>query len=314
MKTALCLFALGAVATAQAAQFALPLPGTDLIGEPYEVTASAADTLLDIARRHGIGQEEILIANPRVDRWLPGAGTRITIPNQFILPDAPREGLVLNLPEMRLYHYLPKRPDTAPVIVTYPVSDGRMDWKTPLGAARIGRKQEKPSWRPPKSVIEEAIAAGQEPPPDVVPPGPDNPLGEYALRLNLPGYLIHGTNKPWGVGMRVTHGCVRLLPEHIEELFGRVDVGTRVHIVNQPVKLGWYGETLYLEVHPPLEEDQEARDGLLRFALEKIYAVLASHPRRLDGSAVRQAIEHPHGRPVPITSGTGQTLDNPVFR
>lgn len=314
MKLLSTLFGLCAVTGVHAAQFALPLPGDDLIGEPYKVEAQAADTLLDVARQHGIGQEEILLANAQVDRWLPGSGAKILIPNQFILPDAPREGLVLNLPEMRLYHYLPKQPEAAPVIVTFPVSVGRMDWKTPLGATRIIRKQKNPSWRPPKSVIEEAIAAGDEPPPAVVPPGPENPLGEYALRLNLPGYLIHGTNKPWGVGMRVTHGCVRLLPEHIEQLFGRVKVGTQVHIVNQPVKLGWYGETLYIEVHPPLEEDQEARNDLTRFALEKIYAVLETHPRRLDGAAVRKAVENASGLPIPITTGTGQALDNPVFR
>lgn len=314
MKLSIFLFGLCAVAGSHAAQFALPLPGNDLIGEPYKVKAQAADTLLDVARQHGIGQEEILIANPHIDRWLPGAGAEILVPNQFILPDAPRKGLILNLPEMRLYHYLPKQPESAPVIVTYPVSVGRMDWKTPLGAARIIRKQEKPSWRPPKSVIEEAKAAGDEPPPEVVSPGPDNPLGEYALRLNLPGYLIHGTNKPWGVGMRVTHGCVRLLPEHIEELFGRVAIGTPVHIVNQPVKLGWYGETLYMELHPPLDEDQEARDNLTRFALEQVYEVLKTHPRRLNGTAVREAIASANGLPVPIATGTGHALDNPVFR
>jgi L,D-transpeptidase ErfK/SrfK len=189
-----------------------------------------------------------------------------------------------------------------------------MDWKTPLGTARIAHKQVKPSWHPPQSVIEEARAAGSEPPPNVVPPGPDNPLGEYALRLSLPGYLIHGTNKPWGVGMRVTHGCIRLLPEHIEQLFGRVAVGTPVHLVNQPVKVGWYGNTLFIEVHPPLEEDQDIAADLLRFALERVYAAITAHPVRLDGSALREAVAQARGIPVPISTGTGHTLENPMFR
>jgi L,D-transpeptidase ErfK/SrfK len=200
------------------------------------------------------------------------------------------------------------------LVTTYPVSVGRMDWKTPLGASKIVRKQKDPAWHPPKSVIEEALAKGEEPPPKVVPPGPDNPLGQYALRLNLPGYLIHGTNKPWGVGMRVTHGCVRLLPEHIEQLFAQVKVGTQVHLVNQPVKLGWQGDRLFIEVHPPLEEDETAQQDLLRYALEKVYQVLEKEPAKLEGGKLRQALDQATGVPVAIASRGGIRLDNPLFR
>ena len=173
---------------ARAELYELPI-GADVIGETYRVRAEAGDTLLDVARRNSMGQTEILIANPEVDRWLPGEGTQVLIPARYVLPDAPRKGLILNLPEMRIYH-IRERQDEAggtALVTTYPVSVGRMDWKTPLGTSKIVRKQKDPAWYPPKSVIEEALAAGEEPPPKVVPPGPDNPLGQYALRLNIPG-------------------------------------------------------------------------------------------------------------------------------
>ena len=300
---------------ARAELYELPI-GADVIGETYRVRAQAGDTLLDVARRNSMGQNEILIANPGVDRWLPGEGTQVLIPARYVLPDAPRKGLVLNLPEMRIYHFPDRGGDGAgtPLVTTYPVSVGRMDWKTPLGTSRIVRKQKDPAWYPPKSVIEEAVAAGEEPPPRVVPPGPDNPLGQYALRLSIPGYLIHGTNKPWGVGMRVTHGCVRLLPEHIERLFQRVDVGTEVHLVNEPVKLGWLGDRLFIEVHPPLEEDHTARQDLLDYALGHVYAVLEKDPARLQAGRLREAVEEATGVPVAIATRGGTQLENPLFR
>jgi L,D-transpeptidase ErfK/SrfK len=225
---------------AEAVGYPVPAAGNDLIGEVQLARASRSETLLDIARIHDVGQEEIRLANPGVDRWLPAEGEPVLIPSHYILPDAPRRGMVLNLPEMRIYSFRPETGKASAMVDTYPASIGRMDWKTPLGGARIVRKQRNPSWRPPKSVREEAAAEG-ETVPELVPPGPDNPLGTRALRLNIPGYLIHGTNKPYGVGMRVTHGCVRLLPEDIEHLFDRVKVGTPVQIVNQPVKTGLAG-------------------------------------------------------------------------
>ncbi len=293
-----------------AASYKLEEPNSDLIGASYWVSVQESETLLDIARRHDIGQEEILLANPGIDRWLPPPGARVLVPGQHILPAAERKGLILNLPEMRLYYFV-----SAEEVVTYPVSIGRMDWKTPLGKTRIVRKQKSPSWYPPESVKKEAAASG-EAIPDVVPPGPNNPLGEYALRLGLPGYLIHGTNKPYGVGMRVTHGCVRLLPEDIEELFQKVKVNTQVQIVNQPVKVGWLGGILYLEVHPPIEEHLEAREDMMRYALEVIYQELEKHPAILIGRNVRQAIEEKNGVPVAISRKTDEPpmpIKNPFF-
>lgn len=298
---------------AAAARFELPADGRDLVGKPLQVVARHSETLLDIARRHGIGQEEIVLANPGVDRWLPGAGTQVLIPGQYLLPNAGRSGLVLNLPEMRVYRFGDEH--GAPVVDTYPASIGRMDWKTPLGETRIVRKQRDPSWHPPESVRAEAAADGR-PLPDIVPPGPDNPLGSYALRLALPGYLIHGTNKPFGVGMRVTHGCVRLLPEDIAELFQNVDVGTPVQIVNQPVKTGWVDGVLYVEVHPPLDEDGAAYRSMLRFVLEHVYAELEHRPAVLDGAALRRAVERMDGMPAAISrpGEQGRPITHPLFR
>ena len=303
------------VAGAGAVGYPMPSADDDLIGEVRLARASRDETLLDMARMYGIGQEEIRLANPAVDRWLPKEGEAVMIPSRHVLPDARRQGLVLNLPEMRVYHFRPGRGGRAGTVDTYPASIGRMDWKTPLGGARIIRKQRNPSWRPPASVRQEAAAAG-EALPDVMPPGPENPLGTHALRLNLPGYLIHGTNKPYGVGMRVTHGCVRLLPEDISELFERVQVGTPVQIVNQPVKTGWQDGVLFVEVHPPLDEDETPRDDFLRFTLERIYEVLQERPAVLDGRALRQAVAEMHGVPVAVSRPgvPGRKLDNPMFR
>jgi L,D-transpeptidase ErfK/SrfK len=242
-----------AASHAQAEVFPLPPKGIDIVGKIRVVQASHDDTLLDIARRHGIGQDEIVAANPTVDRWLPGEGTAVVLPTRHILPDAPREGIVVNLPEMRLYYYPKPGPAETPTVITHPVSVGRMDWATPLGLARIVRKQKDPAWHPPASIRAEAEAAGS-PLPKRVPPGPDNPLGQHALRLNLPGYLIHGTNRPYGVGMRVTHGCMRMYPEDIESLFSRVEVNTPVRLVNQPVKAAILADSLFIEVNAPLDE------------------------------------------------------------
>jgi L,D-transpeptidase ErfK/SrfK len=237
-----------------AAAYPLPAGSDTVIGEIQHVVAEHEDTLLDIGRRFGVGYEEIVAANPGVDAWLPGAGTQVLIPSRYILPDAPREGIVVSLAEHRLYYFPPTKAGEAPIVRTYPISIGKMDWKTPLGVTRIVNKREKPSWYPPESVRREHAADGR-PLPKVVPPGPDNPLGLYAMRLGIPGgaYLIHGTNQPAGVGMQVTHGCIRMYPEDIEEFFKLVPVNTQVRMIDQPYKMGWRGDDLYMEVHTPLE-------------------------------------------------------------
>ena len=235
--------------------YELPPEGFDVIGAVATVTARYDDTLVDIARHHGLGYQDIVRANPGVGVWLPGEGTEVILPTRFVLPPGPREGLVLNLAEYRMY-YFPKPRDGEPAYVyTYPMSIGRMDWETPLGETRIVAMAKNPAWYPPQSVRDEHAADG-DPLPRVVPAGPENPLGTRALRLGLPGYLIHGTNRPAGVGMRVSHGCIRMFPEDIEFLFQHITVNTVVRIINAPVKIGWDGEDLVAEVHPLLESPQ----------------------------------------------------------
>lgn len=252
------LASLGLASGAAAATFVLPPEGTDLVGVPVWVHTRYEDTLLDVARDYSVGYEEVQRANPGVDTWIPGDGTRVMLPTRYVLPAGLREGLVINLPEYRMYYFpKPKKGERAQV-VTYPISIGKMDWNTPIGRHRIISKAENPSWYPPESIRKEHAKRGDTLP-RVVPPGPDNPLGAYAMRLNLTTYLIHGTNNPDGVGMRVTSGCIRMFPEHIEQLFPEVDVGTTVHIISEPIKVGWAADTLYVEVHPPLEEESESQ-------------------------------------------------------
>ena len=283
-----------------ATSYPLPPADVDLVGETQIIQARAEDTLLDIARRYDLGQDEILLANPKVDRWLPGEGTEVVLPSRFILPRAERKGLVLNVPEMRLYYFYRSGLDKEPKVASYPVSIGRMDWNTPLGMARIAGKDRDPSWHPPKSLKLEAIAKG-DPLPDVVEPGPDNPLGRYAMRLSIPGYLIHSTNKPFGVGMRVTHGCVRMYPEDIEEIFPLVPVQTMVQIVNQPIKLGWQNKTLFLEVHPLMDEELQKNQDLQCIAYKMILDAIENKDAILDIKGIKKALADKSGIPVPIT-------------
>jgi len=211
---------------------------------------------------------------------------------------------------MRLYYYPKPKAGEPPVVITHPVSVGRMDWETPLGKTKIISKKKDPAWRPPQSLKDEAIAEGDEPLPDIVEAGPDNPLGRYAMRLGIPGYLIHSTNKPYGVGMRVTHGCLRMYPEDIESLFEDIPVNTPVQLINQPIKLGWLAGSLFLELHPPLEEDQEQYQDYMQSVLNAISDFLADENNTADvaagdvglsGSALRQAVEKKSGMPVLIS-------------
>jgi len=250
VMSGLALLAAGSPARAEV--FELPPEGQDVVGAIVTVKATADDTLLDIARRHGLGYEDIVRANPGVDTWIPGEGTDITLPTQYVLPPGPREGVVLNLAEYRLYYYPKPAAGEQAIVMTFPISIGRMDWATPLGRTRVTAKARNPSWYPPESIRKEHAEQG-DPLPRIVPPGPDNPLGDRAMRLGLPGYLIHGTNRPAGVGMRVTHGCIRMFPEDIRFLFDEIPVDTVVRIINEPVKVGWDGDRLVVEAHRVLE-------------------------------------------------------------
>ena len=315
--------------------FELPPEGYDVVGSVSTITARYEDTLVDIARRHGLGYYDVVRANPGVNVWVPGEGTEIVLPNRFVLPPGPRNGLVLNLAEYRMY-YFPEPADGKPAYVyTYPMSIGRMDWETPLGRTSIVAMARNPTWYPPQSVREEHAAEG-DPLPRIVPPGPDNPLGTRALRLGLPGYLIHGTNRPAGVGMRVSHGCVRMLPEDIEFLFDRIRVSTPVRIINAPVKIGWDGDALVAEVHPLLESaqplaeesaelleqldadvdlpppDPNSKDPLT-YVTEQFIVVTADKAGNLDWDLVEELVSRSDGIPEPVGSRIKNAATSAAF-
>jgi L,D-transpeptidase ErfK/SrfK len=274
-------------------------PGQDVVGQLQVIRAKTEDTFVDIVRAYGLGYDELEQANPGVDAWLPGAGTRIVLPTQYVLPDAPREGIVLNIAAKRLF-YFPKVAAGQPKqVITHPVGIGREGWATPIGATRVVSKVKDPVWVVPPSIRREHAAAG-DPLPARVLAGPDNPLGAYAMRLGFPSYLIHGTNKPAGIGMRVSHGCIQLFPEDIEALFAEVPVGTPVRIVNQPRLLGWRDGNLYLEVHPALEDDRRNHDTLLRKDMDR-WLKKAGAPRpSVDTTLVAATSKEARGFPVPL--------------
>lgn len=252
MKTSVGLLGIALIAAAvaaEAADYPLAYEGQQIIGSIYTIEARYEDTLVDLADAHGFGFNEMQAANPNVDAWLPGEGTKVRLPGKHILPDAPRNGIVINLPEYRLYFY----PEGGERVSTWPVGIGREGWSSPIGQTRVARKEANPSWYPPQSIRDEHAAQG-EILPAVVPPGPDNPMGPFKMNLAMSGYVIHGTNKSFGIGMRVSHGCFRMNNKDVTELFPQVPVGTTVTIVNQPYKLGVMDERLYLEVHTPLDE------------------------------------------------------------
>ena len=302
MKNVVILLTMLLSPAVMAVTYDLPSEHFDMIGAPKTVVATYEDTLVEIARRSGVGLEQIERVNPDVDSWLPGEGTQVVVPSQYILPNAPRKGIVLNLPEMRLYYYPPQLPGRPQQVQTYPIGIGRMDWATPLGQTKIVSKRKDPDWRPPESIRREHAAKG-DPLPLLVPAGPDNPLGAYAMNLGMPGYLIHGTNKPIGVGMRVSHGCIRMLPEDIARLFPQVPVGTPVNIVNQPIKAGWYGGKLYLEVHPGLEEYPNTRSAMVQEAQMALNSAMSGRAAKLDSGAIEAELSRKTGLPLAISKG-----------
>ena len=234
--------------------FALSADDQTVVGEIQVVFAGSDDTFSDLARTYGLGYDDLLAANPGIDPWLPGEGTPIVLPTQYVLPDAPKRGVILNIASKRLFYFPATQEGGERQVLTYPIGIGRVGWETPLGDTTVIAKAENPSWWVPASVRREHAEMG-DPLPSVVPPGPDNPLGTRVLKLNMPGYLIHGTNQPYGVGMRVSHGCVRLYPENIEVLYSLVDIGEDVTIMNEPYQMGRREGVLYFESHTPLEDD-----------------------------------------------------------
>lgn len=270
----------------------------DLIGGNGYYKVKDDDTLLEIARLHDFGFIELVTANPGIDPWIPEPGRTIMLPGEHILPEGPRRGIVINRPELRLYFY----GDGTGTPVTYPIGVGRLGRETPLGSTAITTKRESPTWTPPPSIRAERPEL-----PQTVPPGPDNPLGLFAMNLGWRNYVIHGTNKPYGIGRRVSSGCIRLYPEDIESLFDTAGIGTAVTVVDQEFKLGWSAGELYLEIHPSATEGDELEEkgwytprpvsGLK----EHILDVAGRHAARVHWPTVARAERAKRGIPIPIT-------------
>lgn len=279
--------------------------GVDVVGRIAAVRLEKGDTLPDIARHFGLGVTAISAANPGVDLWVPEAGERITLPLSFILPDAPREGIVVNLAAMRLFQF--KGDVNSLVVTTYPVGIGTDERPTPTGQMYVARKTVRPTWHVPASIAADHRKKGDLLPKEV-PPGPDNPLGEYALYLSEPSYLIHGTNKPASIGLKATNGCIRLYPENVKLLYDNTPVNTPLAIVNQPYLIGQRNGVLYMEAHAPLPGP-----GAAATDPKKVVAGLRDMERksgrRLDWKKVLEVQAEARGIPVPI-SEMSQGTDN----
>lgn len=301
--------------------FGYPIPKghDDIIGATSSYKIQPGDTLLDVGRWFGLSAKEVSEANGRLDWWSPGVGKEIVLPSAHILPEGPRSGIVMNIPEMRLYYYYPSpvygrhrgkltpaaiSGSSAQVVYTFPVGLGRFDWKTPVGAWTVVARTKDPTWVVPEDIYQEHLERDGEADHMVLGGDPDNPLGRFRLSLSLPEYAIHGTDVPWGVGMNISHGCIRLYPEDIERLFEKVKVGTPGRFVYQPVKFGWRGDALYVEVH----DDLYAKfPGLWNHA--------AAEVRRLgleddvDTHKLEQAVEAKSGVPTYVMPGPEPTAD-----
>ena len=266
----------------------------DVIGRLAFVRLVKGDTLPDMARHFSLGTNEISMANPGIDTWAPRDKERIVLPLSFILPDAPRKGIVINLAAMRLFYF--KGDSRSPAVSTYPVGVGTEERPSPMGDMYVVRKTSRPTWHVPASIAADHRKKGDPLPPEV-PPGPLNPLGEYALYLSKSGYLIHGTNKPASIGLRATNGCIRLYPEDIKKLFEAAPANTPVRIVNQPYLIGRDNGVVYMEVHTPPEDPDTGE-------FDKMYAKLRNiekeSKRTLDWTKIKQILAEARGIPVPI--------------
>jgi len=287
-------------ATAEAIQdHNFQLNGKDsLVGRLAVVPLREGDTLLDIARHFGLGYQHIVDANPGVDIWVPQPGTRAILPMQFTLPNAKREGVVINVATMRLFYF---KPGKQPALMTWPIGIGREGRSTPLGMMAVARKMQHPTWYVPDSIRKTHAEQG-DPLPPIVPPGPDNPLGDFALYLSKASYLIHGTNKPFSIGLRASNGCIRLYPEDIALAFRDIPAKTPVLIVNQPYLLGWLNGEPYLEAHEPYEEVDAAVEK--KKIMDEIQRIAKQSQHKIDWPKVEGVLKQNRGIPTPIFENT----------
>jgi len=270
-----------------------------IIGTIDLVRAKSVDTMFNVAREFDLGSLELIEANPHIkSNGKLKPGVNITLPTAFILPPGPKNGIVLNLAELRIYYYHPE----LKLITTYPVGIGRLGWRTPLGTSNIIKKKAKPTWRPPASIRNSYAKKGKILP-AFIGPGPKNPLGDYALYLHWPRYLIHGTNKPNTVGLRSSSGCIRMYPEDIKALFQNTTKGTAVHIVHEPIKIGLINNVIYLEAHEPLIEQYygiKDKNKLLHQALETLEESFKDINFTIDWQAATEELKQTSGYPIAI--------------
>lgn len=279
---------------------------TEIVGYVQKTVVGKEDTLPDIARRFDVGYEEILLANPGVDPWLPGVGREVIVPTQFILPAAAHDGVVVDVAAMRIFYFPPHKKNQQQIVYTHPIGIGRVGWRTPEGTTKIVSRTKDPIWVVPKSVRDEHAENGDKLP-SQVPAGPDNPLGQYMFRLSWPSYLIHGTNKPYGVGMRSSHGCMRLYPEDIAVFFDLIPIGTKVTVVNQPYLFGSRDGVLYFQAYTVMEDDSrdwsKNRQRLLAHLLNpKVRKEISVQDNAINWQRVGDLAHSPRALPVPVTA------------
>jgi L,D-transpeptidase ErfK/SrfK len=278
-------------------EFSVP-QGEDVVGRSAIIQLGKGDNLPDVARHFNLGITEISLANPGVDMWVPEAGTQIVLPLRFILPDVPRKGIVINLASMRLFHF---RKDKEKLMVsTYPVGIGMEEKPTPMGRTYVERKVTRPTWYVPASIAAAHRKKGDILPPSV-PPGPENPLGEYTLYLGKSGYLIHGTNKPASIGLKATNGCIRLYPEDIRELYRMTPVKTPVSIIYQPYLIGQRNGVVYLEVHTPVAQQKVPE---VRALFSRLRNTEKRTKRAIDWGKVDKTLVEARGIPVSISENS----------
>ncbi len=282
----------------QAATFTLT-PNSDIVGEIQYVTVKKGDSMYSIARSHDLGLMDMLEANPNVnpDKLVPG--NTLLVPTQFILPPGPREGIVINLAEIRVYFF----PPNTNIVMTFPLGIGEVGWRTPIGETTIIRKRENPTWTPPASIHAEAARKGRTLP-KVVAAGPKNPLGSYAMNLGWNGYLMHGTQAPTSIGQRSSHGCMRMYPEDIKALFHAVTVGTKVRAIYEPYKIGMKDGKLFIEAHELFPDNYYKIRYSDKFDALQNTVADTTYPQSdaINWLEVKVQIDSTNGYPVEITS------------
>lgn len=288
--------------TAYALSFPLPEAHDTLVGEVMTVIAEPGDNFHTLGRKYNIGYYAMLEANQNLNPDVPKPWSKVKIPSQFILPLIPKEGIVINLSEMRLYYF----PANKKVVYTYPIGVGRIDWGTPLGLGTATAKVTKPTWIVPESIRKDREKDGVHLPKKVL-PGPDNPMGDYKINTSFSNYRIHGTNDPSGVGMRSSAGCIRMFPEDIKELFGLIKVGTPIHIIDKPYKFGWLAGKLYFEAHQPLQEHNNKLAEQLETSV-KAALVAKSKDANADFELVKQIAEAHNAIPQAVWGEDGVEL------